>query len=571
MNQLFPLLLILLIITACQPEKKKVSFQKPVASVEALINHSKEFDTPEVIEVTEGVHVAIGFGLANSILIEGENGNIIVDCLESNEVAEKVKAAFDKISTKPVKALIYTHNHADHIFGAGVMAGEDQPDIYSHELTNYYIDRLLNVVQPTIGRRSMRMFGTFLAEDSHINCGIGPSLDAKANTTRSILRPTITFDKELAMEIEGVKIQLAHVPGETDDQLYVWLPEKKVLLPGDNIYKSFPNLYTIRGTPYRDVKQWANSLDRMRLLQPEFLVPSHTQPVTGVENIQKILTDYADAVRFVHDQTIRWMNVGLTSDEIAEKVILPNHLSQSPYLQEFYGRVDWSVKNIFNGYMGWFDGNSTTLLPLPVLEKAEKVAALAGGQSQLQEKAQQALEDGDFQWALELSDYVLRLSPTNTNAKDIRYESLLKLGEQQSNPNARNYYLSQALEVKGQSMDLAAVRTTQMIHGIPIKAIFGAMAVKTNPEKCLDYNKKAVFYFSDLNESWTVHIRNGVTEIQSFAKDDPDLEITTESNIWKEIVSQVRSPLTAMASGDLKIEGGVGTFREFMGMFRAED
>ncbi len=571
MSRPFTFFLLLLLFLSCQSEKKTVTFKKTVASVEELVNHSKEFDTPQVIQVTEGVHVAIGFGLANSILIEGDNGNIIVDCLESNEVAEKVKAAFDKISSKPVKALIYTHNHADHIFGAGVMAGEDQPDIYSHELTNYYIDRLLNVVQPTIARRSMRMFGTFLEEGNHINCGIGPSLDAKANTTRSILRPTITFDKEMEVEIEGVKIQLAHVPGETDDQLYVWLPEKQVLLPGDNIYKSFPNLYTIRGTPYRDVKQWASSLDRMRLLKPKFLVPSHTQPVEGVEKIEKILTDYADAVRFVHDQTIRWMNVGLTGDEIAEKVILPEHLSRSPYLQEFYGRVDWSVKNIFNGYMGWFDGNSTTLLPLPVLEKAKKMASLAGGENQLLEQAQAALEETDYQWALELTDYVLRLKPNEASAKEIRYQSLLKLGEGQSNPNARNYYLSQALEVQGQSMDMAAQRTPQMIHGIPIKAIFEAMAVKTIPEKCIDYNKKAVFHFSDLDESWSVHIRNGVTEIQPIALEDADLEITTDSNIWKEIVSRVRSPLTSMASGDLKIEGGVGTFREFMGIFREDD
>ena len=192
--------------------------------------HSNEFNKPEIIEVTSGIHVAIGFGLANSILIEGENGNIIVDCLESDDVAQKVKAEFNKISNKPIKAIIYTHNHADHIFGAGAMAGEDNPDIYSHELTNYYIDRLLNIVQPVIGRRSMRMFGTRLDAASHINCGIGPKLDSQDETNRSILRPTITFKDKLEVEIEGVKIHLAHVPGETDDQLYVWLPEKQTLL-----------------------------------------------------------------------------------------------------------------------------------------------------------------------------------------------------------------------------------------------------------------------------------------------------------------------------------------------------
>lgn len=564
------ILYLVTIFLSCDAPKEKITFEKAVSSVEELEKHSEEFDTPEIIKVTDGIHVAVGFGLANSILIEGANGNIIVDCTESNEVASTIKTEFGKISNKPVKAIIYTHNHADHIFGAGAMAGDDNPEIYSHELTNYYIDRLLNVVQPIIGSRSYRMFGNNLDAENHINCGIGPFLDAKESTTRSLLRPTVTFESELEVEIEGVKIQLAHVPGETDDQLYVWLPEKKVLLPGDNIYKTFPNLYTIRGTPYRDVKKWANSLDKMRYLKPDFLVPSHTQPIRGADTIEVILRDYADAVRFVHDQTIRHMNLGLTPDEIVEQVILPEHLSQSPYLKEFYGRVDWSVKNIFNGYLGWFDGNATTLLPLAPKEKAEKMAALAGGSDKLLSNAQTALEEKEYQWALELADYSIRLSSENAAAKEVRYQSLIGLGSRQSNPNARNYYLSQALEVKGQSMEMIGGRTPEMINSIPLAAIFGAMAVKTVPEKCINYDKKAVFYFTDLNEKWTVNIRKGIAEIQPFALENPDLTIETTSNVWKEIVAQVRKPLMAIASGDLNIEGGMGNFSEFMGMFKTD-
>lgn len=569
MKYLLPFILISILIS-CQNQKEKIVFDQAISSVEELIKHSEEFETPEVITVTEGVHVAIGFGLANSILIEGLKGNIIVDCTESNEVAAKVKAEFNKISDKPIKAIIYTHNHADHIFGAGVMAGNDNPEIYSHELTNYYIDRLLNIVQPVVGRRSIRMFGTQLDAKSHINCGIGPQLDSDENTTRSLLRPTKTFKDKLEVEIEGVKIHLAHVPGETDDQLYVWLPEKQVLLPGDNIYKTFPNLYTIRGTPYRDVKKWANSLDKMRYLEPAFLVPSHTRPIKGVEKIEEILQDYADGVRYVHDQTIRFMNQGLTANEITEKVILPPHLSQSPYLKEFYGRVDWSVKNIFNGYLGWFDGNATTLLPLPLKEKAEKMVALAGGMENLVSIAQNALKSKEYQWSLELADHILRLDPEHKLAQELRFESLTGLGSQQSNPNARNYFLSQALEMKGQSMDLIAERTTDMVHSIPIQAIFEAMAVKTNSEKSLNYNKIAVFNFTDTSEKWSLHIRNGVTEIQPFAIENPDLEIKTTSKIWKEIVATIRKPLVAIAKGDLNIEGGIGNFSEFMDMFNED-
>ncbi len=568
MRRLSTALILMVFLFSCKKENNKITFEQSPASVAELEAHSAEFDSPEIIKVTDGIHVAIGFGLANSILIEGENGNIIVDCMESNEAAKRVKTEFDKISSKPMKAIIYTHNHADHIFGAGAMAGDDKPEIYSHELTNYYIDRLLSVVRPIISKRSYRMFGNFLDEESHINCGVGPYLDANDATTRSLLRPTVTFKDSLEVEIEGVKLQFAHVPGETDDQLYVWLPERKVLLSGDNIYKAFPNLYTIRGTPYRDVKQWASSLDKMRYLKPDFLIPSHTRPVEGADKIAQILQDYADAVRFVHDQTIRHINMGLTPDEIAERVVLPEHLSKSPYLKEFYGRVDWSVKSIFGGYLGWFDGNASTLLPLPVQEKAEKMAALAGGEKELLSKAKKALDNDEFQWALELTDYLLRLSPGDGEVKEIRYESLIHLAEKQSNPNARNYYLTQALEVKGVDTEMLVKTTEQMAHNVPLEALFNAISVGINSEKSLDYNKKAVFQFTDIDEYWSVHIRNGIAEIQAFALAEPDIEIETTSTIWKEILAEIRNPKAAIAKGDLKIEGGMMEFGKFMGMFR---
>ncbi|HAA16503.1 MAG TPA: MBL fold metallo-hydrolase [Cytophagales bacterium] len=448
------------------------------------------------------------------------------------------------------------------------MAGDDEPDVYAHALTNQYIDRLLNVVQPTIGRRSNRMFGNYLDSTHHINCGIGPFLDNRPSTSRSLLRPTITFEDELEVEIAGLTLQLVHAPGETDDQLFIWMPDKKVLLCGDNYYKTFPNLYTIRGTPYRDVKQWASSLDRMRYLQPEYLVPSHTQPLKGQELIAQTLMDYADAIRFVHDQTIRHMNLGLTAEEIAEVVILPQHLSTTPALQEFYGRVDWSVKSVFTGYMGWFDGNAATLLPLPPQEKADKMAELAGGAEALRAQAEQALAEGEHQWALELTDYLKRLLPEDAGIVDMRYQALTGLAARQSNPNARNYFLSQAVEAKGGSMELVAERTEALVHDIPTEAIFQALAVRTLPEECLDYDKKAVFKFTDTGEEWTVWIRHGVTEIQPFALEKPDFTLTTTTNIWKEVTAGLKTPLATITTGKIKVEGGLAGFRTFFSKFQ---
>jgi len=561
------LFIAVLFLFACNRSVKNVAFEKPVQQVNELRQHSATYQTPQIISVTENIHVAMGFGLANSILIEGRQGNIIVDCMESNEAAERVKNEFEKISSKPVKAIIYTHNHADHIFGAGIMAGDDQPDVYAHELTNHYINRLLNVVLKSTALRSYRMFGTQLDKSVHAGCGIGPHLDANENTTRSLIRPTQTFTDSLNVNIEGIELQLIHAPGETDDQLFVWLPNEKILLPGDNIYKTFPNLYTIRGTPYRDVITWANSLDKMRYLKPEILIPSHTEPIKGVTKIEGILTDYADGIRFVHDQTIRYINKGFTTAEIAEQVVLPPHLSQSLYLKEFYGRVDWSVKNVFNGYFGWFDGNATTLLPLSILTKAERMAALAGDESALFKNAAQAQKNKDYQWALELTDHLLVLDFETEKTKEIRYQCLTALGESQSNPNARNYYLSQALELKGKNIVPAMELPLSIIETIPIESIFKTLSVSLKAEKCLDYEKNVTFQFTDTNETYSLIIRNGILEVQAFKVGESDIAITTDTTTWRSLATELIKPTTAITKGDLKVKGGLLAFKQFMDMF----
>jgi len=234
----------------------------------ALAAHSAEFEK-RVYRVTDGVHVAVGYALANSILIEGDDGAIIVDVTGSVETAREVRAEFEKITDKPIRALIYTHNHADHVFGGKGFFDEATPtdiDIYAHETTEYYINRVVGILRPILSRRSARMFGTHLSHgpEGLINDGIGPSLEIGPESTLGLLRPTRTFRDELELEIAGVKLVLVHAPGETNDQLFVWLPDKKTLLPGDNVYKAFPNLYTIRGTLYRDVLEWSRSVDKMR-------------------------------------------------------------------------------------------------------------------------------------------------------------------------------------------------------------------------------------------------------------------------------------------------------------------
>jgi alkyl sulfatase BDS1-like metallo-beta-lactamase superfamily hydrolase len=561
--------IVLVMLAACA--KEKASAPLDTGTNPDLVAHTDEF-RQQVIEVTDGVYVAIGFGLANSILLEGDDGVVIVDAMESVEAAVPVKAAFIEVTAKPVKAIIYTHYHSDHTNGASVMAGDDNPDVYSHATTSYYMDRIATITRETTYRRAMRQFGTLLPEGGLVNAGIGPRLEFDESKTLGMLAPTKTFAADrLDLEIAGLKLSLFYAPGETPDQIFVWMPEKKVLLPADNYYKSFPNLYAIRGTAYRDVKRWVASIDKMRTLQPEYLVPHHTRPLTGADQIYQVLTNYRDAIQFVHDQTIRWMNKGLTPMEIVEKVKLPPHLARQPYLHEYYGTVSWSVRAIFDGYLGWFGGNATDLHPLPLKERARRFADLAGGEQNLLNAARQAVDSQDYQWGLELTDQLLQLKPESDEARDLKGTALKALGGQQIAAPARNYYLTQALEVEGRlNIGMMKIPDERLLRKLQVADIFNAMAVKLDPEKSSDVDTIAGFRFPDTGEAYTVHVRHGVAEIRPQFPDNPDISLTVDAAVWKAVVTGFRNPAVALVK-DVDKEGRLLDIIKFLSLFKSDD
>lgn len=559
---------LLLFWQGCQPD---LELKQPNISTPAELQLRNADFKKRIEKVGTHIYVAIGYGLANSILIEGRDSVIIVDCMESMQSGTEVKEAFMRICPKPVKAIIYTHFHTDHTSGAVALAGNDKPDVYAQDLLPHFLDQTTAVVRHITEKRAYRMFGVFLDSSALVNCGIGPRLVIDKDTELGILRPTVTFTDSLDVTIAGVHLQLFHAPGETPDQLFVWLPESKTLLCGDNLYKTFPNLYTIRGTAYRDINLWKNSLDKMRYLHPEVIVPSHTEPIIGAEKGFKILTDYRDAIQFVHDQTVRGMNMGMTPDELTETVVLPKHLQESEWLKEFYGKTEWSVRTVFDGYMGFFDGNPTTLLPLPKKERAQKMEQLAGGKENLKAQMEKAAHEQAFQWLLELTDYYLTLYPADEKAIAQRIQALNALGKAQANPNARHYYLTSALELQGLQNNGLVKPTPQLVENIPLQSVFNGMAAHLNSEKSLQVQQTVLFEFTDTGAKWTVQVRNGIAEVQPFVVGSPSITIRVTEKVWKELAAQIRKPLPAYLNGDIKVSGGQIAFLKFMRLFDLED
>ena len=572
MRKFLTVLLILIVVSGCSDsENNKIDI--PITSeVENLISHSEEFEQKILSYDTPGgkIHFAIGFGIANSIMVEGDDGNIIIDAADSMYEAGKIYNLFKQKNSNPIKAIIYTHNHGDHTFGTQYYLNiqEERPQIIAHEDTDFYVQRIMGILNPIIATRSTRMFGTTLPEEELINVGIGPNLSVSKSPT-GYVKPDLTFGNELKINISGIEIELYHAPGETDDQIFVWLPNHKSLMPGDNVYKTFPNLYTIRGTSHRDVKGWIDSLDHMKTFNPEFLFPSHTKPIIGKEVIQNVLNTYRDAIQFVHDQTIRLMNQGMYPDEIAEKIKLPEGIADSPYLKEFYGTVRWSVKSIFNGYLGWFSGNPAELDPLSREEKAKRILNLAGDIDVMIDDLRLAVEKEDMQWALELSDYLIALDSFTKEVKDLRIDALIYEGSRSANPNKRNYFLTSAFELRDDFVEPSLLDRTseELLEYVSIDTLFDVLSTRYNPDKRINENTTVCFLFSSgLRKNIT--IRNQVAVISNSTGDDCLMTVTSDEIELKKILTGWSNPVTSIASEKIQVMGNSVEFLQFLNKFR---
>jgi alkyl sulfatase BDS1-like metallo-beta-lactamase superfamily hydrolase len=544
----------------------------------SLAAHTAEFAPPKVYEPAPGVFSAVGYGIANSIMVVGKTGVVIIDTTDSLDEAKKVWAEFaPKAGGKPVVAIVYTHNHNDHISGAAAFPLAKGGKVIAHETLLREAAKWNGVAAPAIAARAARMYGVFLPKgtpDGFVSVGIGPYLSTFAGGgAGGFIPPNTTFKDRLELKLGGERFVFEHAPGETEDQIFIWMPDRGVLFPGDNIYKAFPNLYTIRGTSYRDPVQWADSIDRMRALHAQVLVPSHTRPVAGADEIAARLTDYRDAIRFTHDQTVRWMNQGLTPDEIVQKVKLPAHLAADPFLAEHYGTVEWSVRSIVTGYMGWFDGDATDLSRDAPDVRAREIVDLAGGAGPALDQARKAMDEGRWKWAAELAGHVGRADPALKKEADaLQARAFRQLGFDSVSPNGRNYYLEQAAELSGKAPGWKAIIGARgggaQAQGLPAAAIVATFPVRLNAEKAA--NAQTAMGLKLAGEgAWTIRVRRGVAETAEGIAPDAGLSISAGK---ADLVAALASPAAmkaALDSGKVKIEqGDAAGLAAFLGLFR---
>ena len=407
----------------------------------------------EIVQLGENVYQAFGFAASNVYMVIGVDGIIIIDTSETTTAAKNILAEFRKITSLPVKAIILTHSHRDHVSGASVFAEGENPEILASDKSSE--DPLIVATEHPRATRAMQMrtkrqFGIGLSyPEEIIGIGVGPGDRPLKGMGEGILKPSrkIAEDGE-TVELCGVSLQLIMAPGETPDHMVVWYPEKKILFSGDNFYRSFPNLYAIRGTEYRDFDTWANTMDLLLSFKPEVLAPGHTKAVFGFENITTVLGDYRDAIRHVVNETRNGMDAGLTIDDLAHSVKLPENLANKPHLREYYGRVDFAVRAYFVGTMGWFDGNPTSLSSLSPRDEAERFIKLAGGPDKVKNEVNKARSKGDYQWALQLIDRLICSTEDTNDLNKLKAKILRQHAVSQINCPTRHYYIQCAKELE---------------------------------------------------------------------------------------------------------------------------
>lgn len=570
---------IILLQVSAFAQNKNLAEDEPSPKINPrLTEHSRKMEQ-RVYKVTENVYSAVGFGIANATMIVGSDGIIIVDTLESTDAAKTVLAEFRKITDKPVRAIVYTHNHSDHTMGVKAFTTEEdvaagRVQIYAHETMMNTVINNASVVAPALGIRAAYTFGLLIEKgpEGWVNQGLGPAYVVGAT---GFIAPTKTFRDKLEVTIAGVKLQLLYAPSETDDEIVVWLPEQKLLQSAEVIQgETFPNVHTIRGTKFRDPIAWYKSIDKLRSFGAEHLVPSHGRPLSGKEKVEEMLTAYRDGIQYVHDQTIRLLNKGLTPDEIVEQVAhLPAHLANHPWLGEFYGTVKHSVRQIYVGYLGWFEGDPTALDPLPRAEESRRYVELMGGREAVFKAAKKSFDAGEYQWTAELITHLIRVNKEDTEARKLKADSLRQLAYKTENINWRNWYITSARELDGSLNKAAGVAVLSslaapdILRALPVSKFFESMTVRLDPVKSAEAHITMAFHFTDTGKVYAVEVRRGIAQVHETlpAKVDATLNLTTSD--LQRVMARQSTFAQMLQKGEIKAEGNVATLAKFNGYF----
>lgn len=534
-----------------------------------------------LFEVKDGIYQVRGYDLANMSIIEGETGWILVDPLGSQETAAAAMTLVrEHLGEKPIRAILFTHSHLDHFGGiGGILSGDPEQDRairliapagFVTEATSENI-----LAGTAMGRRAAFMYGFGLERSprGHIGSGLGKE---PARGTFGIAIPTESIDHTgQKLTIDGVDFVFQYTPeSEAPAEFLFHLPQKNALFGAEVVSRNMHNILTLRGAKTRDALKWSGYIDEtIRLFpQSDVLVNSHHWPVRGREAIRSYLEGQRDTYKFLHDQTLRLANEGMTPREIGDALELPESLGRNFANRGYYGTTSHNARAVYQHYFGFYDGNPANLNPLPPVQEGKRFVAAMGGAATVLAEGQRAFDKGDYRWAARVLNHLVFADPQRDDARTLLAATYDQLGYQAESGPWRDVYLTAALELRTREpaaiIDIAGA--TDMLKAIPITGFFDAMAVRIDADKITDEDLVFNFIFTDLGETHVVEVKNSVlNHRQADAVTDADATIRLTRDFWLGLASGKAGLREMVFSDEFEVEGSRFALLSFLASLTA--
>jgi alkyl sulfatase BDS1-like metallo-beta-lactamase superfamily hydrolase len=535
-----------------------------------------------LFEVVPGIYQLRGYDLSVMSVIEGDTGVIVIDPLISAETAAAAFALYtEHRGERPVRAMIYTHSHADHFGGVKGIITDEQVSAGEVEVIapEGFMQHAVaeNVFAGTaMLRRAGYMYGAALDRGPAGQIGTGLGQTTSSGTV-SLIAPTIDITHTgQSLTIDGVEIVFQMTPGtEAPAEMNFFFPAHRALCTAENTSHTLHNVLTIRGAVVRDAHAWAHYLTETISLfgdDLEVVFASHHWPTWGRERAVEFLAMQRDMYLYLHDQTLRMINQGHTGAEIAELLETPPALAQQWHTHGYYGSVSHNVKAIYQRYMGWYDANPANLWPHPPEAAAARYVEAMGGRDGALTVAQQAWEDGDYRWCAEVGKHLVFADDTDTEARALLADALEQLGFGAENGTWRNAYLAGATELRNGNFGTPATTSPDLAYSLSVSQVFDSIAVRIDGPRAWDEHLVTAWNITDEDAVYVAELRNGVLHHRVVAEaPDGVTTFTLSRRSLIGIVTGQLDPSTAIEEGALTIDGDIGELGALVGLLASVD
>lgn len=532
-----------------------------------------------LFKVTDKIYQIRGFDLSNITFIQGDKGWIVFDPLISPQTAKAALAFINQtLGERPVSAVVYSHSHVDHYGGAaGLFNSPDEVKkngvqiIAPEGFTEHAVSE--NVIAGNaMARRAVYMYGALLPRNAQgsVNGGLGQTT---STGVPSLLLPTrfITKTGE-EVTLDGVRMVFQMTPGtEAPAEMNTWFPDSKALWMAENTTNTMHNILTLRGAQVRDALKWSSYLNETIETwgdQAQVKFQSHHWPRWGNASIVDYFKKQRDLYKYIHDQSVRLMNMGYTGEEISEKIALPPELNDFWPNRGYYGTLRHNSRAVYQRYMGWYSGNPSDLDNLPPEMVGPKYVEFMGGEQALLKKAKASFDKGEYRWVAEVLKHLVFANPNNQEGKLLLADALEQLGYQAESGPWRSVYLQGAYELRNGVPTAGGTVTASpdTIRAMSPSMLFDYLAVRINPEKAAGKKMVVNMDFTDIGEKHTLSLENAVLNHTTRYAASPDVTVTLSKQTLDDIQLGQGTLEQKIASGEIKVQGDQQTFSDFVGL-----